>query len=65
MVLEGEGERINEGNTSSEVMYICEITNANLNIMFGEGEGVGREPGGSSPSTVCMYVPITVNYIMM
>ena len=63
---EGWGrEIINDGITSIEIMYICENINVNLNILFGEEEGVGREPGDSPPSAAWMYVTITMNYVMM
>ena len=42
----------------------CENTNTNLNIMYGKGERAGSG-GRSLPSAVCMYVTITMNYIMM
>ena len=61
----GEGSgRINKGITPIDIMYMCENTNANLNTLYGEGRECGREPGESSPSTVCMHVTITMNYIM-
>ena len=48
--------KINEGNTSTDIMYICENTNANLNILYGEGKELRGSRGGGSPSAVCMYV---------
>ena len=51
--------RINEGNTSTDIMYICEITNANLNIMYEEGEGVGRE-SGKSHQVLCACVSLSL-----
>ena len=47
----GKRRRINEVNTSTDIMYLCEDTNANLNIMYGEGE-VGRKLGKAH------YMPI-------
>ena len=46
----GEGGRINEGITSIDIMYICEITNVNLNILYGEGEAGGK------PTKCCVHV---------
>ena len=46
----GERGRISEGTTSIEITYICENTNVNLSILYGEG---GSREGASGKPTMC------------
>ena len=51
------GGRINKGITSIDIMYVCENTNVDLNILHGEA-GSGEEAGGKSTKCsvhVCHY----------
>ena len=53
--------RTNEGITSIDIMYVIMPMLILISCMR---KGVGSEPG-ESPSAVCMYVTIIMNYIMM
>ena len=58
--------RLEEGNTSMDMMYIHKFTNANHSGEVGrERFKVGWEVGEGSTSTVCMYASITLNFITM
>ena len=45
--------------------YVRIPMSISISHMGKRGMGVGREPGESPPSAVCMHVTITMNYIMM
>ena len=51
---EEERGRISEGFTSTDIMYVCEDSNVNLNILYGEG-GRGKGVGGKL-TKCCVHV---------
>ena len=57
-----EGESMKESLPLTLCTYVRIPMSISISCM---GWGVGREPGESPPSAVCMYVTITMNYIMM
>ena len=46
----------NGSDSFIDVIYICENINANLNIMYGEGEGAAKEGGRGKLTKCCVHV---------